>query len=184
MDFRYYETSGGSSSGRFWGKDTIWDSGCRYMIRRWIGPLRIHTFLRGDGARDPHNHPFWFVTFPLRSYVEEVTIHRNGEMWKQWSRVVRAFIPHFRPSSHTHRVLGAYRRRRMRNGNVLAKVKNDVTFGRKGKPIFYDFKGTVVTLILFGRAKKAWGFWKRDRNRRICFIPHKLYSEKKDQPCG
>ena len=48
-----------------------------YMRRRmlYLGGLslpRIHTFFSGDDPAAPHDHPFWFWTFPLRSYTEEV----------------------------------------------------------------------------------------------------------------
>jgi len=45
-----------------------------------LGPtLRLHKFWRGDDDRAPHDHPWVFWTFPLRSYVETVEYCCEGE---------------------------------------------------------------------------------------------------------
>lgn len=95
----------------------------RPYLERWIlwfgklGTLRLHRFWDGDTG-DLHDHPFWFITIPLRSY-EEVR-------WSNWKigskdlrriemvrdtevRKVRAFLPHFRRATHAHRVLAPER---------------------------------------------------------------------------
>jgi hypothetical protein len=114
----------------------------KYM-ERWIAylgmfTLRLHKFWRGDEDRAPHNHPFWFITFPLRSYVEQVF-----EMPIDWEvarfRVVEAFRPHYRGKSFKHIVLGGLWHRDPRQ--VLPKP-------------FY-------TIVLSRFIQPDWGFWPR-----------------------
>jgi len=73
-----------------------------YLDRRmlWLGPInfRFHTFYQGDEEAAPHDHPWWFITFPFRSYTETVQTP-DGRMN---SRVVRAWRFHFRRASHRH----------------------------------------------------------------------------------
>lgn len=73
-----------------------------YMSQLIIGRLRFHLFHRGDEDPDPHDHPWSFTTFPLRSYVEEVT---DTETRRRSVVYVSAFHFHHRPASYTHRVL-------------------------------------------------------------------------------
>lgn len=66
---------------------------------RWLGfGIRIHTFYAGDDDAAPHDHPWWFITIPLRSYYETV----QSEDGRLNSRVVRAWRPHFRRATHRH----------------------------------------------------------------------------------
>ena len=73
-----------------------------YLDRRmlWLGPInfRFHTFHMGDDEAAPHDHPWWFITFPFRSYTETVQTP-DGRMN---SRVVRAWRFHFRRAGHRH----------------------------------------------------------------------------------
>lgn len=78
--------------------DGIWRR--LYLRRRvlylWKFTLRLHTFYSGDEGT-PHDHPWWFVTFPLRGYVEEVYgTYYMGE------NCVRPFRFHFRPATYRH----------------------------------------------------------------------------------
>jgi hypothetical protein len=59
--------------------------------------LRLHKFWTGDDARAPHDHPWWFITFPFRGY-EEVVV-RDGVLMHEW---VAAWRPHFRPATYRH----------------------------------------------------------------------------------
>ena len=74
-------------------------------LERWIISfgltLRLHKFHRGDAVRALHDHPWWFVTFPLQAY-EEV-------FWKpSWQsesvRIVRPYRLHFRGAKHRHKI--------------------------------------------------------------------------------
>lgn len=95
-----------------------------YMTRVWIGRLRLHIFHRGDADPDPHDHPWDFWTFPLTSYVEDVTVPTFAEQTAlrrsgapivairmnrtTHRRLVRAWRVHFRPATYAHRVLGRF----------------------------------------------------------------------------
>lgn len=74
-------------------------------LERWIvylGPicLRLHKFYRGDDDRAPHDHPFWFITIPLQSYVE--VAYASVGIWRR----VGAWRPHYRPALFRHIVVG------------------------------------------------------------------------------
>lgn len=88
---------------RWWGIEysLVSHDGSNYL-ERWIAygfglSFRIHKFYRGDDDRAPHDHPWWFVTFPLRTY-EEVVAERSVLIHK----TVRAWRPHFRPATYRH----------------------------------------------------------------------------------
>ncbi len=80
--------------------------GSPYMTRLLIGRLRLHIFHRPDGDPDPHDHPWHFTTFPLTSYVEEVTRRLEDGTVDVRHETVRAFRLHRRPATYLHRVLG------------------------------------------------------------------------------
>jgi hypothetical protein len=85
---------------------TIWFRSSRYMTR-WIlwfsYGLRVHKFWRGDDDRAPHDHPFDFWTFPLRSYTEKYW-DPQAECFKL--RIVERFRWHYRPAEFRHIVIG------------------------------------------------------------------------------
>jgi len=73
-------------------------------LERWILwlpglTLRVHKFWRGDDPTAPHDHPWWYVTFPLSHYIENWWDPRVEHMR---SRVVGAWRFHFRPAAHRH----------------------------------------------------------------------------------
>lgn len=77
--------------------DLIYENGEPYLERWivWFGyTLRLHCFHKGDDDRAFHDHPWWFITLPIRSY-EEQTPDRG-------LRKVNRFWPHFRSSKHRH----------------------------------------------------------------------------------
>jgi len=105
-----------------------------YMDRKMVWfkwGIRLHTFYQGDDDAAVHDHPWWFITIPFKSYietVERVTTDRHGKKhWTKNSRKVRAFLPQFRSARHRHFVHG------------------------EGMP--------VKTLILTGSVRRNWGFW-------------------------
>lgn len=61
--------------------------------------LRLHKFHRGDEERALHDHPWWFVTFPLGEYFETFWDGRNER--GRWVRPLRF---HYRPDKFRHRV--------------------------------------------------------------------------------
>ncbi len=77
--------------------DLVCDNGAPYLERwiLWCGfTLRLHKFHKGDDDRAYHDHPWWFITMPLQTYVEQ-TPHAG-------LRTVRRWRPHFRKASHQH----------------------------------------------------------------------------------
>lgn len=99
---------------------------------RW-GQLHFHLFWRGDTDPDPHDHPWDFWTFPLRSYVEEVPTGPHAV----WLSVVGRFRWHHRPAEHIHRV-----------------VRSVVT--REGQVRRF------ATIVWTGPKRRGWGFWPVD----------------------
>jgi hypothetical protein len=111
-------------------------------LERWIlyvGGLnfRLHKFYRGDDERAPHDHPWWFVTFPLSSYTEMVprAVYHEGYggfwMWEMDQNVVRRFRFHYRPGEYKHYVVGR--------------------LDGKQKPFW--------TFVIAGDRSRKWGFW-------------------------
>ena len=187
-----------SSAGRFYGRSVIYgkdgEHNTPYMTRYWIGRLRLHIFYRGDHDPDPHDHPWGFWTFPLTSYVEEVVEHDAAaqdefiltkltyEEWVRWQngetshrfyrtrrQIVRAFWPHYRPATHTHRVLG---RARVQGFNADWSLGHVVGEGR------------IVTIVWRGKDERKWGFLK-NRDGRWCWVAWRdyVFANGKSAPC-
>lgn len=161
----------------------IGDDGTAYMTRYWIGRLRLHIFSRGDQDRDPHDHPWDFWTFPLTSYVEEViqadfanNVRSHRSNWIShtgpYRRVVRAFRLHYRPATHTHRVLGRALMRRDKPGVPVCGVS--------GEPLWTT--GKIVTIVWRGSKGRSWGFLK-NRDGKWCWVSWQQYLAGKDAPC-
>jgi len=136
-----------------WGveKSSVVIEGKLYLTR-WIlywgfGTLRLHKFYRGDDDRASHTHPWWFITFPLGSYFEEVFHHG----WSVDHRVVRAFRPHFRGADFEHVVHGGAT--------------------RHGCGFWYYSCKPFYTIVLTGRRQNDWGFYPDPEH----FIPWEDY---------
>lgn len=122
----------------------------REYLDRYIGYLggcsvRLHRFWRGDDDRAPHDHPWWFITFPLVSYEERYWVRSHNDFfspdwyWRERQRTVKAWRFHFRPAKFQHIVIGR-------------------TDG-KNKPFW--------TFVITGFANNKWGFWPT----RDTFVP-------------
>lgn len=160
---------------RTWfGKHVVTDeNGSPYMLRYWIGRLRLHVFYRGDHDPDPHDHPWDFWTFPLTSYIEEVVHpYSAGSVWGQPPRIshvfvsrqiVRAFRLHYRPATHCHRVLGKLDESRLRS--------------EVGE-------GKIITIVWRGKMGREWGFLK-NRDGKWCWVAFReyLFQGGKSAPC-
>lgn len=135
----------------FFGRHTIYgvdgEHDTPYMTRYWIGRLRLHIFYRGDADPDPHDHPWWFITFPLTSYVEEIYEPLSGF---RSQRVVKRFRFHYRPAEFAHRVLGAW-----------AGWSHVMTPGQR-----------IFTIVWRGSGQRKWGFWRTDCPK---WVPWKVY---------
>lgn len=105
----------------------------RFILYIGTGTLRLHKFYRGDDVRAPHDHPWWFYTFPLTSYTEQVfsKTYSPGDPWTGAVRTVKRFRFHFRPSAFRHYVIGR-------------------ADGKK-KPFW--------TFVISGSRERSWGFW-------------------------
>lgn len=137
-----------------------------YMRRIWIGRLRLHIFFRGDADPDPHDHPWDFWTFPLHSYVEDVTTCDPQGRYSTRREVVARWRLHYRPATHTHRVLGRYKPSERR------VPRRDVGPGR------------IVTIVWRGGSERKWGFLKY-RDGKWCWQHWKeyVYQGGKHAPC-
>jgi len=129
--------------------DTVHFLGSDYLTRfvaYAVGTLRLHKFHRGDDDRAPHDHPWWFITFPFTSYIERVWERYPQQVpgcmeWFSYERVVKAWRFHFRPAKFRHFVIGRA------DGST--------------KPFW--------TLVITGYARNNWGFWRTPTE----FVPHK-----------
>ena len=77
--------------------DLIYEGEAPYLERWivWCGiTIRLHKFHKGDDDRAFHDHPWWFITLPMQSYLESTP--------QKAERLVRRFRPHFRPAAHQH----------------------------------------------------------------------------------
>lgn len=148
-----------------------------HMTRYWIGRLRLHVFHRGDQDPDAHDHPWGFWTFPFHSYVEEVVEPDEGG-YRTRLQVVRAWRLHYRPATHTHRVLGRY---------VGPKPGRDPDLYAEGRvlcPHELYVARHIVTLVWRGKDERKWGFLKH-RDGKWCWVHWKSYvfGGGKSAPC-
>ena len=66
-----------------WTHDLVFDNEEAYLERWiiWCGfTLRLHKFHKGDDDRAFHDHPWWFITLPLRSYTELTPLGQHRVM--------------------------------------------------------------------------------------------------------
>lgn len=98
------------------------------------GQLLLHRFWREDDDPWCHDHPWSFVTIPLNfwGYVEEVP-------WRDVTKMVHVmgWLPHYRPASYTHRIIG---RARWDHGVRVVKDK------------------PMTSLVWRSVQKNSWGF--------------------------
>lgn len=157
-----------------------------YMRRFWFGRLRLHIFYRGDADHDPHDHPWDFITFPLVSYVEEVTVQEQDFFTvsgfvgiegttRRFRQVVPAFRFTHRAATHCHRVLGAY------SGKCWSDEEVDYIEGvsprlanRDDDLEPYHHKGKIITFVWRSKTKRPWGFLK-NRDGRWCWVHWREY---------
>jgi hypothetical protein len=123
---------------------------CPYA-RRWVldfGPfsLRVHHWYRSDDKRNPHDHPWWFLTFVLAGSYED------------WSYpIVRG-----RPRTDTKIV------DRLRPGSVRFRHSHHVHAVSVAP-------GGCWTLLVTGQESRRWGFWTRRKDGAVRFLRSKHY---------
>lgn len=149
-----------------------------YMSQLIIGRLRFHLFHRGDEDPDPHDHPWSFTTFPLRSYAEEVTDPATNAKRVE---VVTAFHLHHRLASYTHRVLYPVRPLSWEDifhGVHLLRI-SPVIAGR-----WMRDTGPIFTIVWTGKKTRPWGFLKT-KDGKWCWVAWREYvfGGGKDSPC-
>jgi len=99
--------------------------------------LRLHKFYRGDDDRAPHDHPWWFVTFPLATYRELVYNPQWGDKLPHVN-IVRRWRFHYRPAEYRHVVLAGW----------SCATRNDPTN-----------RFPLWTIVISGDVERVWGFW-------------------------
>ena len=85
------------------------------------GGLYLHHFHRGDQDPDPHDHPWDFWTFPLKSYWEHDMCPRTGAC--TWN-LVRRLRWTRRRAEYAHMVLGPEGKKDPREEGVVAVRPN------------------------------------------------------------
>lgn len=105
--------------------------------RTKIGGLYFHIFHRGDQDRDPHDHPWAFVTFPFQSYWEKVFRDDGSYVLNR----VKGWRLHHRPAAYRHRVIG----------REYIEVRGDYVQKPGDKKLY--------TLVWHGVGVNSWGFW-------------------------
>jgi hypothetical protein len=111
-------------------------------LRRWRletpwFSIRLHHWFASDDDRSMHDHPWDFITIPLRgSYLDEHYTRRSGdpddvEIDVPTAERVRVGRIYYRPSTHAHWV--------------------------------HLDRGRVWTLVLTGPKIRRWGFWVKDK---------------------
>lgn len=155
-----------------------------YMTRTRLGRLMYHVIYRRDDD-DPHDHPWWFVTFPLTSYVEEVTL-RTVESFDRdigaiidpplvefvtFRRAVRAFHFHYREAHFIHRILGPW------TGEDVSQYPAAGGYERGVGT------GTIRTIVWRGPEIREWGFWKTRLGKTCWQIGREYYSGGKRKLC-
>jgi hypothetical protein len=133
----------------------------RYILYVGTGTLRLHKFWRGDDMRAPHDHPWWFITFPFRTYTEIAEVCKYGggvpndqtgvpsdavnlctqRCIRRIERTVTAWRPHFRPALYRH--------------------------------IVKDAACPFWTFVITGGPSNSWGFWPRPER----FVPHREWTQ-------
>lgn len=68
----------------------------RWVVQTPVGGLRLHHFFRGDDDREPHDHPWGFVTLVLAGGYVDVSV--------MGADVLRRGSVRYRPARHAHRV--------------------------------------------------------------------------------
>lgn len=172
-----------STNGRLFGRSVLGGEGSRnkevYMVRYWFGPFRLYIMHRGDAGVCPHDHPWWFITFPLTPYIEEVLVEKTAATGtstylEKRLNVVKAFRAHFRPAHYAHRILGPMpvgipsdQMRFYRDGDGRYIAVDDYVVGmsdaqlaalRSSYPKVYGRK--IWTLVIRGSVKWSWGFYR------------------------
>lgn len=181
----------------FIGAHTIIEEGqtSPYMFRAWIGRLRYHLFYRGDSDPDCHDHPWWFITFPLTAYVEEViapklvarveqTLADIGESTVcppskavRYLQVVPAYRFSFRSAKHTHRVVGAW------TGYWITPSGWRTKHPEKYDVLEIDYEKPIRTIVFRGAIKHDWGFLK-NRGTLWCWESFRRYRDGgRNAPC-
>lgn len=146
-----------------------------YLTRFVLGRLRLHIFHRGDEDPDPHDHPWGYWTFPLTTYEEEVWSGPEESSWLtdflgldpgiiKHHQVVEAWRLHYRPATHTHRVIG----------RIADSSRDPDGFPGISPVRWLPVPGAIVTLVWTEAIQRDWGFLKL-RDGRFCWEPWRSY---------
>ncbi len=107
----------------------------RWGIEVWYFSLRLHHWLRPDDSRAFHDHPWWFITIPLKgAYFDVSPAAENLECDPEEEVLVEKIQPgkiRFRPAHHKHFALVC--------------------------------KGGCWTFLVTGPKMRRWGFWEKGK---------------------
>lgn len=138
--------------GRFVGSAWAgWQTSYGYFRQIWVGPFHLNIFIAPDPGEAMHDHPWWFVSFPFVSYVEDY-LDADGTIKRQ---VIPRFRFNHQPKTHTHRILGAW------SGEY-----------RDGVPT--TGPGIAWTLAYMGPVEREFSYW-REHKGKIRKYPWKAY---------
>lgn len=130
----------------------------RWIVYVGVVSLRLHKFYRGDTDDACHNHPWWFVTFPLSPYRERIYVGKGSG-----TRTVKAFRFHYRPAGFRHVVLHGVRRAHLQI--MRGDWASVVAWESHDRPFY--------TLVVSGVRMQQWGFWRHTEPGT--FVHHKEY---------
>lgn len=120
----------------------------RWFVMLFGFTLRLHKFYRGDDDRALHDHPWDFITFPLRGYYERIQADFGRSTTVRYVRPLRF---HYRQATFQHMVLGD-----------TQLIQWNVWPSR----VVYETSAPFWTIVFTTGKKRTWGFWPKGK-----FVP-------------
>lgn len=142
---------------RLLGRSDVFDEeGALYMTRwrlvdvAWLGGIRVHRIVRSDVDREPHDHPFTFLSLILKGGYFEASYVRDG-VTVDGDPVFRESERWFPPGSLIFRRAEALHRLTL--PKQLPKWTN---IGCDDMPPLVERE--AWTLVITGPRRRVWGF--------------------------
>jgi hypothetical protein len=145
----------------FMKRETIGDAYCPIMRRLIIlrtragSSLRIHEFLPNADDRDVHDHPWWFLTFVVTGYYDDMKQCVDCEGLGQEehsSHTLDGGVVDFALTCETCDGTGVVLNERMDRGKLRYRPASHAHRTRVGP------RG-CTTLVVTGPVTRSWGFW-------------------------
>lgn len=138
------KVSKASDGGGFYGCQTFFG----YFTQVWVWRFRLNIFWKEDPGAAMHDHAWDFVSFPLRSYVEQYLDRETNTVKRQ---VIRAWRLNRKSAEHAHRYLGKW-------SGVSTEIE----------------PGAAFTLCYTGAVRRSWMWWRAD-NGKVRRFPWQPY---------